>query len=151
MKQYYTFGEYIKLNNLTPSEEDYIEMIYRLQLKDENVKVAKLAKVLNVKTPSASNMVKRLQSKELLEHESYGELNLTPKGYDIGKFLFVRHNTVSEFLNIIGVKTNLHEETEKIEHTLSIETLNNMMSLVKFFNENKDVLNAYQNYLDLKK
>lgn len=151
MKQYYTFGEYIKLNNLTPSEEDYIEMIYRLQLKDENVKVAKLAKVLNVKTPSASNMVKRLQSKELLEHESYGELNLTPKGYDIGKFLFVRHNTVSEFLNIIGVKTNLHEETEKIEHTLSIETLNNMMSLVKFFNENKDVLNAYQNYLNLKK
>ncbi len=151
MKQYYTFGEYIKLNNLTPSEEDYIEMIYRLQLKDENVKVAKLAKVLNVKTPSASNMVKRLQRKELLEHESYGELNLTQKGYDIGKFLFVRHNTVSEFLNIIGVKTNLHEETEKIEHTLSIETLNNMMSLVKFFNENKDVLNAYQNYLNLKK
>ncbi|WP_270943015.1 metal-dependent transcriptional regulator [Romboutsia lituseburensis] len=146
MNQYYTFSEYIKEHELTPSEEDYVEMIYRLYLEDHDIKVAKLAKSLNVKTPSASNMVKRLQNKELLIHESYGKLKLTSRGEFIGKTLLLRHNAIEEFLRIIGVNSNLHEETEKIEHTISHETLNNIIKLVSFFNENNDILNKYNNY-----
>lgn len=149
MNQYYTFNEYIKDHELTPSEEDYVEMIYRLYLEDHDIKVAKLAKSLNVKTPSASNMVKRLQNKELLIHENYGKLKLTSRGEFIGKTLLLRHNAIEEFLRIIGVSSNLHEETEKIEHTISHETLNNIIKLVSFFNENSDILNKYNHYKTL--
>ncbi|MGL5751360.1 MAG: metal-dependent transcriptional regulator [Paraclostridium sp.] len=83
MNQYYTFNEYLKDNELTPSEEDYLEMIYRLHLGSKQVKVAQLAHSLNVKNPSASKMVKRLQSKNLLNHENYGNLILTDKGMNI--------------------------------------------------------------------
>lgn len=150
MNQYYTFNEYIKEHELTPSEEDYIEMIYRLYLEDSDIKVARLAKSLNVKTPSASNMVKRLQTKELLIHENYGKLKLTSRGEFIGKTLLLRHNAIEEFLKIIGVNNNLHEETEKIEHTISNETLKNIIKLVSFFNENNEILNKYNNYSPLK-
>ena len=38
-EDYYTFNEYMKNNNLTPSEEDYIEMIYRLTMENDKVQV----------------------------------------------------------------------------------------------------------------
>jgi Mn-dependent DtxR family transcriptional regulator len=149
MNKYYTFNEYIKENDLTPSEEDYIEMIYRLQLKNNCVKVAELAKSLNVKTPSASNMVKRLNDKGLLIHENYGNLNLNDKGFKVGKSLLLRHNSIEDFLKIIGVKDNLHEETEKIEHTISDETLKSIIHLVNFFNEKKEIHDIYNIYIEL--
>lgn len=149
MNKYYTFNEYIKENELTPSEEDYIEMIYRLQLKNNCVKVVELAKSLNVKTPSASNMVKRLNDKGLLVHENYGNLNLNGKGFKIGKSLLLRHNSIEDFLKIIGVKNNLHEETEKIEHTISDETLKSIIHLVNFFNEKKEIHDIYNTYIEL--
>lgn len=149
MSEYYTFNEYIKDNELTPSEEDYIEMIYRLQLKNRCVKVAKLGKSLNVKTPSASNMVKRLHDKGILIHENYGNLSLSDKGLQIGKLLLARHNSIEEFLKIIGVKNNLHEETEKIEHTINQETLKSIINLVNFFNEENDIYEIYINYTKL--
>ena len=43
-EDYYTFNEYIKNNNLTPSEEDYIEMIYRLKLEKDKVHVKDISK-----------------------------------------------------------------------------------------------------------
>ena len=60
---YYTFNEYMKNNNLTPSEEDYIEMIYRLSLEKENVKVKDIAHELNIKPPSVTKMIKKLGEK----------------------------------------------------------------------------------------
>ena len=38
LSEYFTFSEYMKNNKLTPSEEDYVEMIYRIYLKNGNVK-----------------------------------------------------------------------------------------------------------------
>lgn len=144
---YHTFGEYIKLHELTPSEEDYLEMIYRLQLTNNEVKVVALASSLNVSKPSVSKMVKRLQNKNLLIHENYGDIKLNEKGEKIGYSLLNRHNAVEEFLRIIGVSNNLHDETEKIEHTVSFETLNCIMSFVNFYKENDNILDMYNAYI----
>lgn len=147
MKEYHTFGEYIKLHELTPSEEDYIEMIYRIQLNNSTTKVVELANSLNINKASVSKMVKRLEAKDLLIHKSYGDIKLTEKGFDIGKSLLYRHNTVGSFLEIIGVKNNLHDETEKVEHTINVETLECITNLVDFFNENNDILAKYNEFL----
>lgn len=147
--EYYTFNEYIKNNELSPSEEDYVEMIYRLQLKNNKVKVAELAESLNVKTPSASKMVKRLHDKNILIHEKYGIVRLNYVGEEIGKRLLKRHNAIENFLKTIGVKNNLHEETEKIEHTINEETLKNIIKLVNFFNEKQEIFEEYNKYREL--
>ncbi|MGL5347952.1 MAG: metal-dependent transcriptional regulator [Peptostreptococcaceae bacterium] len=147
MKIYHTFGEYIKLHDLSPSEEDYLEMIYRLQLDNNKVKVVELASSLNVSKPSASKMVKRLQAKDLIEHKNYGDIKLNNKGELIGKSLLLRHNTIEEFLKILGIKENLHDETEKIEHTVSHFTLDCIRSLVNFFNENEDIFIRFDDFI----
>ncbi|MGB9678891.1 MAG: metal-dependent transcriptional regulator [Thermoanaerobacteraceae bacterium] len=108
---------------LTPSMEDYLEMIYRNSINENSVKINSLSKLLNVKAPSATRMVQKLKESGLLKYEKYGEIQLTEKGKEIGRFLLERHNVIEKFLINIGVKDNILIETELIEHVISIKTL----------------------------
>ena len=75
-EDYYTFNEYMKNNNLTPSEEDYIEMIYRLTLENDKVQVKDISKKLNIKPPSVTKMIKKLDNKEILNYKRYDIIQL---------------------------------------------------------------------------
>ena len=56
--------------------------------------------------------------------ESYGDVQLTEKGWKQGKALLERHQRVARFLQLAGIKAEqLLEETEKLEHMSSPETL----------------------------
>ncbi len=148
---FYTFSEYMKVNALTASEEDYLEMIYRLCQEKPYTRVNDLSHALNVKPPSVTNMLKRLSDKALIDHIEYGTIELTPEGKTIGKILLDRHNCVERFLKILNIKKNILEETEKIEHTLSQETLQALHKLVMFLEKNPTILeqfNTFQPNLD---
>lgn len=145
-EDYYTFNEYMKNNNLTPSEEDYIEMIYRLSLEKENVKVKDISHELNIKPPSVTKMIKKLGEKNMLKYRKYDSIELTELGISAGNRLLKRHNIVKEFLTIIGVKESLHEETEKIEHTINVETLVRIEELIYFINVNQDIKQRFIDY-----
>ncbi|MGL5694561.1 MAG: metal-dependent transcriptional regulator [Peptostreptococcaceae bacterium] len=145
---YYTFNEYMKSNQLTPSEEDYIEMIYRLSLDEDKIKLKEVSSSLNVKPPSATKMIKKLEAKELLIYKKYDYIKLTDMGEIVGKRLFDRHNIIYTFLQIIGLKNNIHEETEKIEHTISIDTLIKIEELIGFLNINENYLEDFRKYQD---
>lgn len=140
LNQFYTFNEYMKNNSLSPNEEDYIEMIYRLYEENREVKISDLSKALNIKPSSVSNMVKKLENKNLLIHEKYGCIILSKTGELIGERLLYRHNTIYEFLELIGVKNYIHEETEKIEHTISVETLVRISNLINFLKDNELII-----------
>ena len=104
MSEYFTFSEYMKNNKLTPSEEDYVEMIYRIYLKNGNVKVKDVASELNIKPASVTKMVKKLDEKGVLEYKKYDYIKLTKMGYKLGDTLLKRHNTIYKFLEILGLK-----------------------------------------------
>ena len=145
-EDYYTFNEYMKNNKLTPSEEDYIEMIYRLNLENDKVQVKDISKKLNIKPPSVTKMIKKLNDKNLLVYKKYDNIELTSLGESVGKKLLSRHNTVKEFLAILGIKESIHEETETIEHTINVETLIKIEELIHFFRENEDILKRLKSY-----
>ncbi|MBS6024002.1 MarR family transcriptional regulator [Paeniclostridium sordellii] len=147
INQFYTFNEYMKNNKLSPNEEDYIEMIYRLYKEEKDIKISNLSRSLNIRPSSVSNMVKKLQHKGILRHEKYGSIILSNKGEEIGKQLLNRHNIIEEFLYLIGVRDQIHEETEKIEHTISVETLVKINRLINFLKNNKDVLESLNTYI----
>ena len=145
-EDYYTFNEYIKNNKLTPSEEDYIEMIYRLNLENNKVQVKDISKKLNIKPPSVTKMIKKLNDKDMLIYKKYDNIELTSLGEHVGENLLSRHNTIKEFLTILGIKESIHEETETIEHTINVETLIKIEGLINFFRENEDVLRKFKSY-----
>lgn len=148
LNQFYTFNEYMKNNSLSPNEEDYIEMIYRLYEENREVKISDLSKALNIKPSSVSNMVKKLENKNLLIHEKYGCIILSKTGALIGERLLYRHNTIYEFLELIGVKNYIHEETEKIEHTISVETLVRISNLINFLKANELIMDKLKSIED---
>ncbi len=139
---FYTFRGYrIKDKKmLSPSMEDYIEMIYRLSFEKDNVRVNDLSDSLNVQPPSTTKMIKRLFTEGYVNYEKYGYVNLTEKGTEVGKYLLFRHKTIYNFLELIGVKENLLEQTEKIEHAISEETLEKISILIEVLEKNKSDL-----------
>ena len=126
MEGFYTFNEYIKNNKnlITPSMEDYIEMIYRLSIgNNSGIRVNDLSGALNVRPPSTTKMMKRLLQLNICEYKKHGAIFLTDNGTNIGKNLLLRHNTIEAFLKYIGVEETLLDQTEKIEHLINSETL----------------------------
>lgn len=145
---FHTFAKYLKGNILTISEEDYLEMIYRLCMEENNTRVNDLARALHVKPPSVSKMIKRLFQKNLIKHIDYGIIQLTSEGKMLGKELFERHESVEQFLRLLNIEDNILEETEKIEHTLSPKTINKIKLFVSFFTANDDILKEFKKWLD---
>ncbi|WMJ80414.1 iron dependent repressor, metal binding and dimerization domain protein [Clostridium sp. MB40-C1] len=149
-EEFYTFREYMnnERNNLSACEEDYIEMIYRICIQNKGyTRVNDLALALNVKPPSVSKMVKKLGTKELIRYKKYGTIELSEGGEQIGKMLLDRHNIIEGFLNILNISNNLLEETEKIEHTISPQTVKAIKRLVDFFEINPDILNKFSLFM----
>lgn len=137
---YFTFSEYMKKKQkLSASEEDYLEMIYRLCLGQGYTRVNDIALSLNVRPSSASTMIKKLSEKEYISHKDYGIIKFTDNGLYIGKVLYRRHNIIEEFLTLLNINNNLLEEVEKMEHTISNETLIALEKLIKFFNTNPEI------------
>ena len=147
--EYYTFYDYMKQANLTASEEDYLEMIYRLMINGgEDVRVKDLAKALNIKSPSVTSMMRKLNLKKLIVYEPYGKVALTRRGKQIGALLYNRHEVIYNFLDIIGVEENKLAETEKMEHMISQETMERFEELVYFFETHPEI---YQIFQEMKK
>jgi len=149
-KEFYTVRGYALLNQednpLTPSMEDYLEMTFRLSKDKGYTRIGDLAYALNVQPPSASKMVNKLAEMTYLNYEKYGVIQLTDQGHILGKYLLKRHQVIEQFLTIIGVTDSVLEETEKIEHSISEETLMRIKILVEFMEENQQWLDAFNNY-----
>lgn len=146
---FFTFNEYIKREEklLTPSMEDYVEMIYRLSKDSGHTRINELSSALNVQPPSATRMVQKLAEIDLINYEKYGIISLTPQGRVKGSMLLMRHNIVEKFLRSIGVRENLLEETEKIEHTISQETLECIINYLSFLKDNPHIERDFKAYI----
>ncbi len=146
--EFYTFREYMKNEHelLTPSAEDYLEMIYRLSTANGFTRVNDLAIALNVQPPSVTRMVKKLSYRNLIKYERYGVILMQPSGLKKGEELIARHNLVENFLRFLNIEHDLLEETEKVEHTINAEILCGFQDLLDFFHENPDLLEQFQQF-----
>ena len=107
-------------------------MICRLSEKSDEVRVSELSSALNVQPPSTTKMIRRLAKENYVTYERYGFIKLTEKGREVGSKLLERHRIIFEFLECIGVKENILEQTEIIEHAVNDEVLNKIDELTQF-------------------
>jgi len=132
--------------SLTPSMEDYLEMIYRNCVEYGYVRTTNLAHQLHVKTPSATRIDQKLAEKGLLDYEKYGIIQMTERGREIGKYLLRRHKTVEAFLKNIEASEDIFIETEMVEHYLSADTIHSLDMLNRFFHEKPDILRDFLHF-----
>ncbi|WP_338447948.1 transcriptional regulator MntR [Niallia oryzisoli] len=122
----------------TPSMEDYIEQIYLLIEEKGYARVSDIAENLSVHPSSVTKMVQKLDKDKYLVYEKYRGLSLTSKGKKVGQRLVYRHELLEQFLRVIGVKEEtIYEDVEGIEHHLSWESIDRIVDLVQYFDEDE--------------
>ena len=129
---FYTLKGYALLegSQITSSMEDYLEMIYRIHMSGEAVRIGIIAEKLNVKPSSASKMVNNLKKQGFVSSEKYGYIRLTDAGSEFGEYLVFRHDTLHRFLCYVNNSENELVQVEKIEHFLNAETIKNIQRLL---------------------
>jgi DtxR family manganese transport transcriptional regulator len=111
--------------------EDYLEIIYELVQHKGYATMADVAEYLNVRPPSVTNMMRRLDQSGLLNYEKYRGVQLTEKGMDIAKIIHDRHSVLSEFLKMIGVSEKIaNKDAESMEHHLHPQTMYRLTELM---------------------
>jgi Mn-dependent DtxR family transcriptional regulator len=122
------------MNNtvITPSLEDYIEVIYSLGEARDPVRLTDISSALEVTKASVSRAVRTLKEEGLIEHERYGTLMLTPLGLSKAKEIAYRHQLFKRFLlETLGLPEEIAElDACRIEHVVSPQTVK---ALEKFF------------------
>ena len=151
MDEFHTFRESMQdtQSNLTPSMEDYLEMIFRLSTLVGFTRINDLAFALNVQPSSVSRMIQKLNEAGYVKYEKYSVVLLNDKGKMLGEKLLLRHKLSEEFLRMIGVTENVLDEAEKVEHTLSQHTLERMTAFIAFIKTKPNFLKQYTRFCKL--
>jgi Mn-dependent DtxR family transcriptional regulator len=131
--------------SLTPSMEDYLEMLFRLTGGTKSIRLADLGAALNVQPPSVTHMIRRLADAGFVSYRKYGILALTDEGQEQGLRLLKRHELVEEFLRLLGVRENALKDTERTEHIISEELVSRITSIVSYIRDNPS---WWQTFLD---
>jgi len=110
---------------ISPTVEDYLKTIYKLQKQDEKVSTSAIAEKLELSNATVTAMVKRLAEKKLLNHISYHGVVLTDEGRKTALGVIRRHRLVESFLReVLDLPLyKVHAEAEKLEHVISDELL----------------------------
>lgn len=105
----------------TRAGEDYLKAVYGLLSCGERATTGALARRLGVSSPSASAMIKRLESQRLVERPAGGGLRLTPEGESAALRVVRRHRLLETFLaRTLGMTWDeVHAEAELLEHAVS--------------------------------
>src|SRR5213594_511214 len=110
-----------KRSAFTRSQQDYLKSLYLLGGADHPVPTRELAQKLGISSPSVSEMVTRLTSQGLVEHDRYRGQQLTREGRRIALELVRHHRLLEMFLvEVLGYSWDeVHEEAERLEHVIS--------------------------------
>lgn len=107
------------------SGEMYLETIYVLGQKQQNVRSIDVAEEMGFSKPSVSRGVSILKQQGYLTVDGNGFLELTDSGMDLAKKIYERHTVLTEALVRLGVNPEIAQQDAcKMEHIISDETLN---------------------------
>ncbi|PLX20098.1 MAG: hypothetical protein C0601_00185 [Candidatus Muiribacterium halophilum] len=120
--------------NLSKSLEDYLECIYLIMLEHDVVRLKTVAKEMKVSAPSALGAVNNLKKEGLVRHKKYYNIELTEKGEEFAKEIFLKHAVIYRFLNeILGLDSEkADKEACQLEHHLSDETTDRFVKFVRY-------------------
>mgnify|MGYP000929350651 CR=1 FL=1 len=116
------------------SEENYLETLYLIQLKNDMIRVKDVAQAMDVKMPSVVAAIRSLSEKGLVVQEKYSHIELTEKGVEAAKDVYGRHKLLyALFHEILGLDPKIAENDAcQMEHHLSPPTQERLIRMVEF-------------------
>jgi Mn-dependent DtxR family transcriptional regulator len=118
---------------LTPSQENYLEHIWRLS-SNGSVRAVNLADSVGVKRPSVTRAINTLANLGLVQHQHYGDIELTPKGYRAAKYIVYRDQCLKRFMTQVLQldSATADEEVCRLEHAVSERVMHRLEALSNF-------------------
>jgi len=115
------------------TKEEYIETIHMFERESGKAQTGRIAGHMDVKPPSVTEMLRKLQDEGLVNYEPYLGATLTDKGRKMAGELMARHKVIADFLVIIGVDPeNAETDACQIEHHVSRISAERLKLFVEF-------------------
>jgi len=110
---------------VSPSVEEYLENIYRLQERTHTARTKELAERMYVSLGTVTSTVEMLEKQGLVMHKPYKGVKLTEEGKKTALDVLRRHRLAERLLtDILHVDwTEAHEPACKLEHSLDDEVI----------------------------
>ena len=113
--------------------EDYLEIIYIIQNKGEKVHTNDIASSFNINPSSVTEMFQKLSEEGYVNYKKYTGVTLTEKGKKLAIKTQRKHETLKNFLMILGIDEKIADEDAcKIEHNVNPETMKRLRKFVEF-------------------
>jgi len=104
--------------------DDYLEQILHLIEAKGYARAVDISKNLGISQASVTNMLQRLDSEGLVNHEKYRGTTLTEEGHRIALAIIERHKTLTRFLRLFDIdEETIYKDVEGMEHHVSRPTL----------------------------
>ena len=117
---------------LSGSIEDYLKVIFELEVVGGVAGTNEIASSLNIAPASVSGMVRRLAELGLIAHERYRGARLTKAGRRAALRTIRRHRVIESYLTTALGYTwdRVHDEAERLEHAASDELIDRMAAAI---------------------
>lgn len=119
------------MNELSKSQEDYLEEIYVQVLDHGFAKVTDISNSLNVKKASVTSALNQLAEKKLINYQPYSAITLTLNGENIAKKILQKHKVLTKFFSEILELDNSSEIACAVEHLISDNNLDKIQKFIK--------------------
>lgn len=120
-------------NTLTPSTQDYLEVILQLSKEDNAVRITDIAKSLDITKASATQAINTLIDEGLVLKEKYGPVTFTVKGKREAIKVKKTHKIIREFLTkVLEVDADIADKDAcLIEHVISPQSIAGMVAYLE--------------------
>ncbi len=131
---------------LTPSMEDYLEALFRLEQERGVVRVKELADSLGLTNASISTAVSKLGRLGLVTYERYGPIRLTALGRLMAQRVIRREEVlVAFFFEVLGIpEQKARREACQMEHSLSPEALEALEAFLDYLKKKSELLDGWR-------
>jgi DtxR family Mn-dependent transcriptional regulator len=127
------------IETLTPTLEDYLEVIFNIIATSKVARSMEIADKLNVKRSTVTVALRSLADKGLINYEPRSFITLTEEGKRIAHCIDKRHHILRDaFVEVFGLQENEAEKAAcKMEHGMSTRLCQKITSLLQTIREDK--------------
>ncbi len=121
-------------DNLTESQEDYLEAIYHISKQKGAARAKDIATRLHVRPSSVTGALRNLGAMKLINYAPYDLITLTDKGHKKAEEIVRRHQALQHFLmHVLGIEKHKADTAAcRMEHAVPKEILERLIKYDRF-------------------